>query len=79
MAKVVITIEDRENGFVHMEANPSGKVMAQMHSSGHEMTNAHRMALEAMFAVRELVKNAERGERKSKIWTPGAKLLEKPY
>lgn len=54
MAKITITIEDKDNGKVTVVSNPTFEQMAQMSNSGaEELKSSHGYALLALRAIRE--------------------------
>ncbi len=52
MAKIVITIEDNENGTVKFTMDPTFETMMKMQDSGHKLTSAHGYAISAANHVR---------------------------
>lgn len=70
MAKVVITIEDKDNGKVSIVSDPSFETMAMMSNSGSELTSAHGYALCMVRAARTEAKAAE----PTKILIPKVRL-----
>ena len=52
MAKITITIEDKPNGTVSVQATPNFETMMKMEVSGHTLTSAHGYALLALNAIR---------------------------
>ncbi len=45
MAKIIIEIEDREDGKVTVTSNPNFETMMAMDTSGHSLTAGHGYAL----------------------------------
>lgn len=59
MAKIVISIEDSDNGKVRVVSDPSFEKMAMMDNSGHGMTAAHGYALACINVIRTISKRSE--------------------
>lgn len=59
MAKVTITIEDRPDGTVKVEATPNFQTMMAMDMSGSQITAAHGYAFRALNAIQEAAKAQE--------------------
>jgi hypothetical protein len=57
MARIVIVIEDKENGNVRIVSEPSFETMAQMDLSGHTLTSAHGYALKMINVARQVSKD----------------------
>lgn len=53
MAKVIITIEDRDDGKVQVIATPNFETIAKMDLSGNRLTAAHGYAMLALRTIRE--------------------------
>lgn len=56
MAKIIIEVEDIENGNVRVIATPNFETMAKMDLSGDKLTPAHGYALAMLNKVRQVSK-----------------------
>jgi len=59
MAKVTITIQDKENGNVDFHSEPSFELMMKIITRSEDCTAAHVYALTAINAVREMSKKGK--------------------
>lgn len=59
MAKIVITIEDNQQGGVKVVSNPNFETMMNMVQSGESLTSAHGYALHALNSIRRESKSQE--------------------
>lgn len=72
MAKITITVEDKEQGRVKITADPSFETIAKMINSGEETTSAHGYA---MAMVNHARKESKAVEPETKIWLPKVKRI----
>lgn len=59
MARIVITIEDNQEGGVKVVSNPNFETMMKMVQSGETLTSAHGYALHALNSIRKESKKQE--------------------
>jgi hypothetical protein len=77
MAKIIIEIEDRDNGAVMIKSTPSFDAMAKMLAGSHsESTAAHGYACHMLLQAREKSKEIDRGKGKGRILIPKSRLIQ---
>jgi hypothetical protein len=74
MPRVVITIEDKEDGNVKVSSDPNFETMMAMDISGQKLTNAHGYAMAALLRVRERSKEIGQLNGRSVIHVPKVRL-----
>jgi hypothetical protein len=74
MAKVTITIEDKEDGNVKVVSDPNFETLMMMDMSGHRLTNAHGYAMAALLRIRERSKEIGQLNGRSIIHVPRSRL-----
>jgi len=67
MAKITITIEDRNDGTVKVVSDPSVETLFKMDLSGHNLTSAHGYALSCLNKIRQISKEKS---SENKIFIP---------
>jgi len=75
LAKVVITIEDKDNGNVKVTSEPNFETMVLIEKSGNQLTSAHGYAMRAVLAIRERSKEIAQLNGRDRIIIPAARVM----